>query len=60
MRWISKETGKKIGAMFEEVREVIVPQSGGNEGRHIKILVMVDISQPLMRGTTVNLNGTIK
>ena len=56
VHWISKETRKKIGVVFNEA----IPQSGGKEGRHIKILVMADISRPLMRGTIVKLNGTVK
>ena len=57
IHWMSKETGKKIGAMVGEVKEVIIPQAGGKEGRHIKIMVKTDISQPLMRGAMIQLNG---
>lgn len=60
VHWISKEAGRKIGAVFLEVKDVIVPQVGGKEGRHLKILVSVDMSQPLLRGTTVTMNGTCK
>ena len=60
VHWISKEIGRKIGKVFDEVRDAIVPQVGGKEGRHLKILVTADISQPLLRGTTVKMNGTTK
>ncbi|XP_027152214.1 uncharacterized protein LOC113752292 [Coffea eugenioides] len=60
VHWLLKDVGRKIGLVFKGVREVIVPQIGGKEGRHLKLLVDADISRPLMRGTTVQLNGTIK
>ena len=44
VHWLTKEMGRKIGAVFKEVKEVIIPQSGGKEGRHLKILVLVDLS----------------
>ena len=56
VHWMSKEVGKKIASVFHETKEVIMPQ----EGRHIKILVLADITQPLMRGTTVKLEGKVK
>ena len=42
------------------MRDVIIPQLGRKEGRHLKLLVLADISQPLMRGTIVKLKGVIK
>ena len=57
---MSKEAGKKICAGFHKVREVIVPQTGGKEGRHLKILVMADISKPLLRGSIVRVGETTK
>lgn len=56
----TKEVGRKIGAVFKEVKEVIVPQSGGKEGRHLKMLVLADLSKPFLRGTLVQLAGSIK
>ena len=60
VHWMSKEVGKKIASVFQETKEVIIPQGGGKEGRHLKMLVMADISQPLMRGTTVKMEGKVK
>lgn len=60
IHWISQNVGRKIGSVFEEVKEVIIPQSGGKEGKHMKLLVMVDTSKPLMRGTTVKMEGITK
>lgn len=60
IHWLSKEVGKKVGSVFEGVSEVIVPQSGGKEGRHLKILAQVDLSKPLLRGTVVKIAGVLK
>nr|XP_027099027.1 uncharacterized protein LOC113718313 [Coffea arabica] len=60
VHWLTKEVGRKIGAVFKEVKEVIIPQSGGKEGRHIKILALVDLSTPLLRGIVVQTARTFK
>nr|XP_027118509.1 uncharacterized protein LOC113735714 [Coffea arabica] len=60
VHWLTKEVGRKIGAVFKGVKEVIVPQSGGKEGRHLKILALVDLSVPLLRGTVVQTAGKLK
>ena len=57
IHWLSKAVGFKLGQMFSAVKEVIIPPGGGKEGRHMKILAEVDISQPLARGTTIKFNG---
>ena len=60
VHWLSKEVGKKIGGVFIDVKEVLVPQSGGKEGRHLKVLALVDLSKPLLRGTMVRIAGAGK
>nr|XP_027090415.1 uncharacterized protein LOC113711449 [Coffea arabica] len=60
IHWISKEVGRKIGKVFEEVKEVLIPYSRGKEGKHLKLLVSADLSKPLLRGTTVKTNGVLK
>nr|XP_027098932.1 uncharacterized protein LOC113718215 [Coffea arabica] len=60
VHWISKDVGKKIGSVFNQVRDVIIPQIGGKEGRHLKIAVLVDIEQPLLRGTIIKVAGGVK
>ncbi|XP_071939973.1 uncharacterized protein [Coffea arabica] len=57
---LSKAVGKKVGTIFDEVKDVLIPQTGGKEGKHMKLLVLVDIKQPLLRGTTVRINGMNK
>nr|XP_027102917.1 uncharacterized protein LOC113724191 [Coffea arabica] len=53
VHWLSKEVGRKIGAVFKQVKEIVIPQMGGKEERHLKLLVLVDLSKPLLRGTIV-------
>nr|XP_027076011.1 uncharacterized protein LOC113699853 [Coffea arabica] len=60
VHWLSREIGRKIWGVFKEVRDVVIPQVGGKEGRHPKVLVMVDLSKPLLRGTVVRIAGTGK
>lgn len=57
---ITKDAGKKIGGVFLSVKEVIIPNGGSKGGKHIKILVEIDLTQPLLRGTMVKMNGIIK
>ncbi|XP_071906103.1 uncharacterized protein [Coffea arabica] len=49
IHWISKDVGRKIGMVFKEVKDVIIPYSGGKDGKHMKMLVSADITQPLLR-----------
>nr|XP_027093820.1 uncharacterized protein LOC113714231 [Coffea arabica] len=54
VHWLSRAVGLKIGGIFKSVRGVILPGSGGKEGRHMKIMAEVDITKPLVRGTKIN------
>ena len=42
------------------MKEAIIPQAGGKEGRHLKVNVVVDTFRPLPRGTTVKMNDAMK
>ncbi|XP_027151948.1 uncharacterized protein LOC113752002 [Coffea eugenioides] len=57
--WMSSAAGVKIGRVFRNVKDVILPPGGGKEGKHMKILAEIDLLQPLIRGTTVKLNGEV-
>ncbi|XP_071929195.1 uncharacterized protein [Coffea arabica] len=57
LHWVTKEVGRKIGSMFSSVEEMIILQNGGKKGKHMKILVEMDLSIPLPRGTMVNSNS---
>lgn len=49
--WMSIETGRKIGGLIGNVRDVMLMDTGGREGRYLKIQVDIDITTPLQRGT---------
>ena len=42
------------------MKDVIIPNSGTKEGKHIKILAEIDLNQPMLRGTMVKMNGIIR
>ena len=60
IHWISKEAGKKIGKVLKEVKEFLISHTGGKEGKHLKMLVWADMTQPLLRRTAVKMNGVLK
>ena len=61
IHWIAKDTGKIIGRVFNNVNEFIIANGkGGKDGKHLKILVEIDLNQPLLRGSTTKMNGIIK
>ncbi|KAK6130151.1 LOW QUALITY PROTEIN: hypothetical protein DH2020_036067 [Rehmannia glutinosa] len=55
--WITMETGRKIGLKFESVLDVLIPETGSSNGRFLKVLVEVDLTKPLLRGTFIKLGG---
>ena len=60
IHWFTKEAGKKIGQVFSAVKEVVIPNTGSRDGRHMKILAEIDLTQPIVRGTMVDMNGMTK
>ncbi|KAL3510624.1 hypothetical protein ACH5RR_030025 [Cinchona calisaya] len=55
IHWVSRDVGTKIGEVLGKVVEVLIPHIGGKDGKHLKISVNLDISQPLLRGTIMRL-----
>lgn len=53
---MAKEVGVKIGKLFSQVCDVMIPEFGG---RLIKILAIVNLDKPLLRVATMKLNGVI-
>lgn len=49
--WLSIKTGKKIGNMLGLVQDVMIVESRGKEDSHVKILVELNLTKPLLRGT---------
>lgn len=41
--WMSKETGFRFNHVFCDVIDVIIPEYGSKKGRHMKILVELDL-----------------
>ena len=57
IHWLCRTVGFKIAKVFHSVKEVIIPPGGGKEGKHMKILAKVNISQLLIKGIPVKHNG---
>ncbi|KAK6160117.1 hypothetical protein DH2020_003498 [Rehmannia glutinosa] len=55
--WIGVETGRKIGKKFDNILDVLVPETGSSKGMFIKILVVVNLDKPLLRGAFITLNS---
>lgn len=53
--WSSKEVGWKLGSLFPKCLNVILPENGSKLGRMLKLLVEVNLSKPLLRGTKLKL-----
>ncbi|KAL3498324.1 hypothetical protein ACH5RR_041056 [Cinchona calisaya] len=49
----SKEEGFKLGNGFNKVFDVKIPQGESNEGWHMKLLVVLDLSLPILKGTVI-------
>ncbi|KAL3513635.1 hypothetical protein ACH5RR_026352 [Cinchona calisaya] len=45
------------GKAFNKVLDVKVSQIESKDGKHLKLLVEMDISQPILRGNIVKING---
>lgn len=60
IHWLTMEAGKKISKVFSAVKEVVIPNFGSRDGKHMKISAEIDLTQPIIRGTMVKMNGMIK
>ncbi|CAA0808754.1 Unknown protein [Striga hermonthica] len=59
LHWISVDTGLKIGKIFDDVKDVYVPDSGSITGRWIIILAQINLNEPLLRGTKIKLGDEL-
>ncbi|KAK6154992.1 hypothetical protein DH2020_009240 [Rehmannia glutinosa] len=57
--WMSIETGKKIGSKFGKISDIIIPETGSAKGRHLKLLVEVNLDKPLLRGSKIKLGEEV-
>lgn len=46
----------KIGRAFNQVSNVLIPENGSKDGRHVKLLVDVDLTKPLLQETRIRCN----
>lgn len=54
-QWTSKEVGWKLGNLFPQCLNVIIPENGSASGKIIKLYAEVDLTKPLLRGTKLTL-----
>ena len=48
----------QVGEVFNSVKEVIIPLGGGGKvGRRVKLLVDINVTKQLVRGTIVKMGG---
>lgn len=45
---MSKKTGFKLKNLFCDVLDVLIPESGSKKGRHLKLLVEINLDRPLL------------
>lgn len=50
----STATAWKIGKVFNQCNNVFIPECDSKNGRYVKILVEIDVTKPLIRGTNLS------
>ncbi|CAA0807308.1 Unknown protein [Striga hermonthica] len=61
LNWLCTNVSLKIGNVFEHTRNISViktGEGGGQRGSFLRILVVVDVSEPLPRFASMKLNNT--
>lgn len=56
-QWFSTATAWKIGKVFNQCHNVFTPEYGIKEGRSVKLLVDIDVTEPLIEGTNICFEG---
>ncbi|CAA0819811.1 Unknown protein, partial [Striga hermonthica] len=54
--WLSTEVGLKIGKVFKQVKNVVIVGAGSHGGRIMRLLVTVDLQEPLPRCANLRLD----
>lgn len=57
VQWLSSEIVWKARKIFKQCYIVIIPKSGSKEERYAKMLVEVDLTKPLLKGTKISFEG---
>lgn len=60
VQWLSNETTWKLGRIFNKCHKVVIPEAGSKDVRYAKLLVEVDLTKPLIRGTKLRCNGKMR
>lgn len=60
VQWLLAEIVWKLGQIFNQYHNVVIPKNGSKEGRHAKLLVEVDLHKLLIWGTRLTCNGEIR
>ncbi|GER31074.1 RNA-directed DNA polymerase-like protein [Striga asiatica] len=55
LNWMSIDVGLKIGQIFNAVKNVVICKAGGEVGSFIKLLVAMNLNEPIPRCTSVKL-----
>lgn len=54
------ETAWKLGWIFNKCHKFVIPEAGSKDSRYAKLLVEVDLTKPLIRGTKLRCNGGMR
>ncbi|XP_070057657.1 uncharacterized protein [Nicotiana tomentosiformis] len=60
LHWMSKDVGRKIGHALGGAVDIVIPETGSREGRHMRLKVMMNINKPLLREKLINLGFETK
>ncbi|CAA0838704.1 Unknown protein [Striga hermonthica] len=58
LNWMCTEVGMRIGQIFNKVKNMVICKVGGEVGSFIKILVGLNLKEPIPRCTVVKLGDT--
>ncbi|CAA0819702.1 Unknown protein, partial [Striga hermonthica] len=59
LNWISTEVGLKIGQAFNKVKNVVIATTGNHGGKILKLLVTLNVNEPLPRMAKVRLGDQL-
>ncbi|CAA0840702.1 Unknown protein [Striga hermonthica] len=57
LHWISEDTGLKIGEKIGKTLTIQIPNEGGQVGQVIKVLVELQVSEPIPRGSFIRVGS---
>ncbi|CAA0835012.1 Unknown protein [Striga hermonthica] len=57
LNWMSTEVGQKVGRIVNKVKNVVGCKVGGDVGSFLKLLVAIDLKEPIPRCTSIKLGN---